>query len=105
MDFNPCCQHPNIQKHQNANRNNWLQCEQCMHWLMLPATCSDSQAVALWNEDIKPSYEDLEAKGALLTRKLEVFEGIVSDSQGVAGYHQNGDIAVWDELLSDMESL
>jgi len=67
--------------------------------------CSDSQAVTLWNEGITPSYENLEVKVVLLTRELGVFGGIVSDSQGVAGYHQNGDIAGWDELLSDMESL
>lgn len=103
MEYSPCCQQPNIKRGQNANGNQWLQCEHCSHWLSLPTTCSDSHAVTLWNEDVKLSYEALEAKVALLSRQLAVFEGIVSESDGVAGYHLNGDIALWDELLSDME--
>lgn len=29
---------------------------------------------------------------------LEHIQGIVSESQGVAGWHQNGQVASWDEL-------
>lgn len=57
----------------------------------------------MWNDDVKPSYEALEAKVASLSRQLDVFEAIVSDSHGVAGYHLNGDVAEWDELLDDIE--
>ena len=33
-----------------------------------------------------------------LLAALEVLMGIVSDSNGVSGYHLNGDIAEWDEF-------
>ena len=105
MKFNPCCQKSDVQRHQNANRNQWLQCEHCSHWLSLPATCTESQAVTLWNDDVKPSYEALEAKVASLSHQLQVFLDIVSDSQGVAGYHLNGDVAEWDELLDEIEGV
>lgn len=101
MKFNPCCQNSGVHRHQNANRYQWLQCEHCSHWLSLPATCSDSHAVTLWNEDVKPSYEELEAKVAALSHQLDVFKAIVSESDGVTGYHLNGDIALWDELLNE----
>lgn len=59
--------------------------------------------MTLWNEDIKPSYEELEARVASLSHQLQVFLDIVSESQGVAGYHLNGDVAEWDELLDEIE--
>lgn len=30
--------------------------------------------------------------------KIKTFESIINESQGVAGYHQNGDIAEWGEF-------
>lgn len=43
----------------------------------------------------------LAEKDALLRQALEALEGfanITNDSQGVKGYHLNGDIAEWDEF-------
>ena len=30
--------------------------------------------------------------------KIEDFEAIIRDSKGVAGYHLNGDVALWEEF-------
>ncbi|MDC8832823.1 hypothetical protein [Alteromonas gilva] len=99
MEYHQCCETPNIQKNQNANRDKWLQCNNCDHSTNLPAYASEGEYIAIWNEDFKPTYEELAAKVAELEGELDVFHCIVSESQGVAGYHLNGDIATWDELL------
>ena len=39
---------------------------------------------------------------AELEHRLQVFENIVSESDGVTDYHLNGDVATWDELLNDI---
>lgn len=39
------------------------------------------------------------AKIEELTRGLAAVESLISESEGVAGLHRNGDIAPWDELL------
>lgn len=36
-----------------------------------------------------------------LEARLKEFEAVVAESQGVAGYHRNGDIATWEELGLD----
>ena len=36
-----------------------------------------------------------------LKAKLDVYEGIVNESSGVVGWHLNGDVATWYELLDD----
>lgn len=48
-----------------------------------------------------PQQSLIDEKDALLRRALEALEGfanITNDSQGVAGYHLNGDTAEWDEF-------
>ncbi|WP_421295779.1 hypothetical protein [Aeromonas sp. 604534] len=48
-------------------------------------------------------------KLAAMTKQLDVLleamyavQGVMNDSQGVAGWHKNGDIASWDELLPEV---
>lgn len=40
---------------------------------------------------------------ATLKSRLDAFEAIVSESDGVAGYHLNGEVATWDELLDQAQ--
>jgi len=44
------------------------------------------------------SIARLIAAAPKLLECLEHIQGIVSESQGVAGWHQNGQVASWDEL-------
>lgn len=49
----------------------------------------------------QPAQPLADEKDALLRQALEALEGfanITNDSQGVKGYHLNGDIAEWDEF-------
>lgn len=46
----------------------------------------------------------IEAQSALISELVEALEGIhgiIKESDGVAGYHLNGDVATWDGCLCD----
>lgn len=43
----------------------------------------------------------LEAENARYRKAVEYMEGVMSDSNGVDGFHLNGDIATWDEIIED----
>lgn len=86
-------------------------------WCLGNPSCADSSNVFLAH-DFTPDgeHEDewtalyaiqpdtaamLAEKDALLRQALDALEGfanITNDSQGVKGYHLNGDIAEWDEF-------
>lgn len=53
------------------------------------AGCTDQGCPAHYVNDCQPA----------LVEALEGLLAIVADSSGVAGYHMNGDIAEWDELV------
>jgi hypothetical protein len=38
----------------------------------------------------------------VLLEALNGVQGVMNDSQGVAGWHKNGDIATWDKLLPEV---
>lgn len=74
--------------------------------------------VACWNACIGLSTDDLEKRGLAsafgnqllladqkINTMLEALNGVLgvmNNSKGVAGWHKNGDIATWDELLPEV---
>ncbi|SPT72506.1 hypothetical protein [Aeromonas salmonicida] len=38
----------------------------------------------------------------VLREALDRLQGVMNNSQGVAGWHKNGDIATWDEVLPEV---
>lgn len=54
------------------------------------------------NATLTQELEDANNLNRHLQEKLSVFEFIASDSEGVVGWHKNGIVATWDELLSEM---
>lgn len=55
-------------------------------------------------EEINVSLFDevkaLQAENAILKRGIKSVRDLMSESDGVAGLHQNGDLAKWDDLLA-----
>lgn len=73
---------------------------------------SDDISSRLPGDVLNKQIKDLQFKNNELVNCLKRFMDIVGDSDGVAGYHLNGDIAEWDdfnevfmaaELLDEME--
>ena len=74
--------------------------------------------VACWNACHGLPTDELEQKGLMcavgtqlllleqhrdtLIEALNGVMGVMNNSQGVAGWHKNGDIATWDELLPEV---
>nr|DAU58078.1 MAG TPA: hypothetical protein [Caudoviricetes sp.] len=58
---------------------------------------------------MKPSYEELEAKCLALAAENAHMQQVIGDvqtlyyeSDGIVGYHLNGDIAKWDDVMPDL---
>lgn len=54
--------------------------------------------------DWRPSVEDFQTMQDTITElvgALEGMKGIIDDSDGVVGYHLNGDVATWDGYFRD----
>lgn len=57
--------------------------------------------MSLQEENTKELFNmvrDRDARIAELETRLKAYEDIVSESDGVAGFHLNGDIALWHEF-------
>jgi hypothetical protein len=77
-----------------------------------------SRIVACWNACLGLPTDELEQRGLasafgnqllhaerqrdVLLEALNGVLGVMNNSQGVAGWHQNGAIATWDELLPEV---
>lgn len=61
---------------------------------------------------MKPSYEELEARCAALAAEdaalnavIKAVQGVANQSQGIAGWHLNGVVAEWDEILPEINNV
>ena len=64
----------------------------------MPSQCKITNRVSGWNpEEAKANAKLIASAPELLNTLISVLN-IMNDSEGVAGYHINGDIALWDEF-------
>ena len=68
---------------------------------LIQSTGSHSAAVERVMTDKFRDGNDLPALAREQARILDALEEIVSESQGVAGWHLNGDVATWKEVLPE----
>jgi len=64
----------------------------------------ESRACALFQSHIRELEAQLTAaqeRGVVLARGILAVQNLINESRGVDGYHRNGNIAEWDELLDD----
>lgn len=61
---------------------------------------------------MKPSYEELEARcvelaaeNAGLNTVIQAVRGVADQSSGIAGWHLNGEIATWEEILPEIDNI
>lgn len=61
---------------------------------------------------MKPTYEELEARCAALAAEntglnsvIEAVRGVANESIGIAGWHKNGEIATWEEILPEIDDI
>ncbi len=55
-------------------------------------------------EELRRQIAELEDRVGVLTKGINAVDNLISDSIGVANFHRDGDIALWDELLGDGSS-
>lgn len=66
--------------------------------ISMPSQCKITNRVSGWNpEETKANAKLIASAPDLLNALISVLN-IMNDSEGVAGYHLNGDIASWDEF-------
>jgi len=53
-----------------------------------------NKSAAEWRD----AFEGMHQRAMKVERELAKYEEIRTESQGVAGFHQNGDIALWEEF-------
>lgn len=94
----PFCGNKNISVSGNLRPNGKpmysVGCFKCDFSPLLEDAPSKDFAIKSWNSRV---YENEEAEH--LRKQLDIFYDIVDNSNGVSGYHLNGDVASWDELL------
>lgn len=61
---------------------------------------------------MKPTYEELQiqlvavvAENAALKSIIEAVQGVANQSQGITGWHLNGAVAEWDEVLPEINNV
>ena len=64
----------------------------------MPSQCKITNRVSGWNPEEAKANAKLIASAPDLLNALIGVLNIMNDSEGVAGYHLNGDIASWDEF-------
>lgn len=62
----------------------------------------NAQAVQLANAESK--CRELAAENAGLKAVIEAVQGVANQSQGIAGWHLNGAVAEWDEILPEINN-
>lgn len=48
---------------------------------------------------------ELLAENIALHRAIKATQGVIENSDGVAGWHSNGDIAAWEEILPEVNDI
>ncbi|WP_115447825.1 hypothetical protein [Escherichia coli] len=48
---------------------------------------------------------ELVAENIVLHRAIKATQGVIENSDGVAGWHSNGDIAAWEEILPEVSDI
>lgn len=48
---------------------------------------------------------ELVAENIVLHRAIKALQGVIENSDGVAGWHSNGDVATWEEILPEVSDI
>ncbi|HHA1772792.1 TPA: hypothetical protein ACOEBO_001485 [Enterobacter cloacae] len=56
-------------------------------------------------ENLQMQVEKLAAENAALNSVIEAVRGVANESIGIAGWHKNGEIATWEEILPEIDDI
>ena len=55
--------------------------------------------------DVQQKLDALAAENAALNEVISAVRGVADNSEGIAGWHLNGDVAGWDEILPEIDDI
>lgn len=55
--------------------------------------------------ELKAERDALAAENAILLDVIEAVRGVANNSDGISGWHRNGEVAGWDEILPEIEDI
>ncbi|EIF4914374.1 hypothetical protein LFV89_004962 [Escherichia coli] len=55
--------------------------------------------------ELEAKYAALAAENAVMLETIEAVRSVADNSSGIAGWHLNGDIATWEEILPEINDI
>lgn len=55
--------------------------------------------------ELKAQLDALAAENTALNEVISAVRGVADNSEGIAGWHLNGDVARWDEILPEIDDI